>query len=68
MATLYDPPKTCWSKYASRFNAADLAQMCAWHAIPDTGWNMSYAEFIAARCQLIAGAVRAGYQKLGASE
>lgn len=58
------PPSTYWPEHAKRFGADDLAQMSAWHALPDTWWTMPYADFLTARRPLIAGVVRAGYEKL----
>ena len=58
------PPSNYWPEYAKRFGAEDLAQMCAWHALPKDWWTMAYPEFLAARRPLIAGVVQAGYLKL----
>ena len=38
--------------------------MCEWHALPQNWWTMAYPEFLTARRPLIAGVIRAGYQKL----
>ncbi len=58
------PPSVYWPEYAKRFGAEDLAQMCAWHALPESWWTMTYPDFLAARRPLIAGVVKAGYLKL----
>lgn len=58
------PPSTYWPEHAKRFGADDLAQMCVWHALPDTWWTMPYVDFLTARRPLIAGVIRAGYEKL----
>lgn len=53
------------SKYWPRYVGADeLARMSDWHALPTDWWTLSYADFLAARRPLIAGVIRAGYQKL----
>ena len=39
-------PAKYYPKYAARFAAEELRQMCSWHALPD-GWEeMPYAEFL----------------------
>lgn len=58
------PPSAYWPEYAKRFGSEALVQMRNWHALPDDWWNMSYGEFLTARRPLIAGVIRAGYQKL----
>lgn len=58
------PPSAYWPEYAKRFGDEALTQMRTWHALPDSWWNMSYGEFLAARRPLIAEVIRAGYQKL----
>ena len=58
------PPSSYWPEYAQRFDSQALTKMSEWHALPDNWWTMSYPEFLAARRPLIAGVIRAGYQKL----
>lgn len=58
------PPVAYWDKYAARFSAEDLAAMMQWHALPDGWWTLTYDEFLKARRPLIAGVIRAGYEKL----
>ena len=58
------PPSAYWHQYAGRFGAEDLAQMCRWHALPDSWWTMVYADFLAARRPLIALVIRQGYDTL----
>ena len=59
-----EPPSKYWPRYAQRFGADELGRMCDWHALPTDWWTLSYADFLAARRPLIAGVIRAGYQKL----
>jgi hypothetical protein len=48
----------------ARFNAAELAQMYHWHALPD-GWEkMKYQVFLERRRELIAQIIAEGYQTL----
>lgn len=58
------PPSEYWPQYAGRFGAEDLAQMCRWHAFPDSWWTLGYADFLAARRPLIALVIRQGYDTL----
>lgn len=58
------PPVSYWPEYAQRFDDKELAKMCEWHALPENWWTMAYPEFLTARRPLIAGVIRAGYQKL----
>lgn len=58
------PPSAYWPQYAGRFGAEDLAQMCSWHALPDSWWTLGYTDFLAARRPLIALVVRQGYDTL----
>lgn len=58
------PPSAYWPEYAKRFTAAELTDMSNWHALPADWWTLSYDDFLKARRPLIAGVIRAGYQKL----
>lgn len=58
------PPTAYWDKYAARFGAEELAAMMQWHALPVGWWTLTYDEFLKARRPLIAGVIRAGYEKL----
>lgn len=58
------PPSAYWPQYAGRFGAEDLAQMCLWHALPDSWWTLGYTDFLAARRPLIALVIRQGYDTL----
>jgi len=58
-------PAAYFPRYAERFSAEELSQMCYWHALP-TGWEqMGYHEFIEARRQCIAAIIREGFERLG---
>jgi hypothetical protein len=53
---------------AQRFKGTELAQMYAWHALPD-GWeSMKYHEFLKKRRELMATSIRDAYQKLAGGE
>lgn len=53
---------------AQRFKGTELAQMYAWHALPD-GWeNMEYHEFLKKRREMMATSIRDAYQKLAGGE
>lgn len=58
------PPSAYWPEYAKRFTSAELVDMAKWHALPADWWTLSYEDFLKARRPLIAGVIRAGYQKL----
>jgi hypothetical protein len=58
-------PAEYFPRYAERFSAEELSQMCYWHALP-TGWEqMGYHEFLEARRQCIAAIIREGFKWLG---
>jgi hypothetical protein len=58
-------PADYFPRYAERFSAEELSQMCYWHALP-TGWEqMDYGEFIEARRQCMAAVIREGFKRLG---
>jgi hypothetical protein len=58
------PPSTYWPEYSKRFTETELVDMANAHALPENWWTLSYDEFLKARRPLIAGVIRAGYQKL----
>lgn len=58
------PPSQYWPRYAERFDAASLAAMMHWHALPPGWWTLSYQDFLAARRPLIGDVIRQGYAKL----
>jgi hypothetical protein len=58
-------PAEYFPRYAERFSAEELSQMCYWHALP-TGWEqMDYREFIETRRQCMAAVIREGFKQLG---
>jgi hypothetical protein len=58
-------PAEYFPRYAERFSAEELSQMCYWHALP-TGWEqMDYGEFIETRRQCMAAVIREGFKRLG---
>ena len=58
-------PAEYFPRYAERFSAEELSQMCYWHALP-TGWEqMDYREFIEARRPCMAAVIREGFKRLG---
>ena len=59
-----DSPAGYWPEYAKRFKSEELAQMAAWHALPDGWWQMGYFDFLHARRPLIAAVIKQGYLKL----
>lgn len=59
-----EPPSAYWPRYAQRFDPQELARMCQWHALPEGWWELSYPQFLERRRPLIAGVIRAGYEKL----
>lgn len=63
-----DSPTDYVPALAQRFKGAELAQMYAWHALPE-GWeNMGYHEFLKKRRELMAASIRDAYQKLAGGE
>ena len=58
------PPSEYFRKYAARFSAAELAQMCHWHALPERWETMTYAHFLAARRVQIAQVIHDGFERL----
>ena len=58
------PPPVYWPIYAERFSTDELERMQQWHALPSNWWTLTYSDFLATRRPLIAGVIRAGYDKL----
>lgn len=58
------PPSAYWPEYAKRFTKDELVLMSSRHALPANWWELSYEDFLKARRPLIAGVIRAGYQRL----
>lgn len=58
------PPSQYWPRYAERSDAASLAAMMHWHALPPGWWTLSYQDFLVARRPLIGDVIRQGYAKL----
>ncbi|MGF6730833.1 hypothetical protein OKW50_002914 [Paraburkholderia youngii] len=58
------PAATYWPAVRCALSDRGIAWMRDWHALPDGRRDMSDDEFMTARKPLIAGLVRAGYEKL----
>lgn len=59
-----EAPFKYWPEYVKRFSAEELDQMSRWHALPEGWQHMDYQSFLDARRPLIAGVIRAGYERL----
>jgi len=57
-------PKIYLPVYEDRFDDEVLKNMKYWHALPENWQEMGYREFLVERRKLIAGVVKAAYQKL----
>jgi len=60
-----EPPEKYFPKYAERFSAEDLEEMCYWHCLPKDWQHMEYADFLSARRELMAGVIRDGFDRIG---
>lgn len=59
-----DDPLEYVPTLAQRFKAAELAQMYAWHALPEDWESMEYHQFLRKRRELMAASIRDAYRKL----
>ena len=59
-----EAPSKYWPEYVKRFSTDELEQMSRWHALPEEWQHMDYQAFLDARRPLIAGVIRAGYERL----
>ncbi|MFH1819279.1 MAG: DUF262 domain-containing protein [Pseudomonadota bacterium] len=59
-----EAPSKYWPEYVKRFSTDELEQMSRWHALPEGWQHMDYQAFLDARRPLIAGVIRAGYERL----
>jgi hypothetical protein len=61
-----EAPSDYWPHWVQKYGKGpdDIRQMQFWHALPDGWQDMDYYQFLAARRRLMAGVIRAGFQRL----
>jgi hypothetical protein len=65
-----EAPSDYWPVWVQKYGKSpeDLTQMQFWHALPDGWQEMEYHAFLAARRQLMANVIRAGFSRLSTAE
>lgn len=61
-----EAPAAYWPIWVQKYGRGpeDLAEMQFWHALPDGWQDMDYHQFLAARRQMMAKVIRAGFKRL----
>ncbi len=64
-----EAPSDYWPLWVQKYGKGpdDLKEMQVWHALPDGWQDMDYHQFLAARRQMMAAVIWAGFKRLSAA-